>query len=217
MGGTISCSVEIGLANNNYKQKTNQNYTVSKNSILAHLRLQNSQATKASEPSIEPFIWQGDTVMYLINNVQGWQLISADKRACPIVAYAEGEHMSISDIYESSFLGPWVFSVAEDIHTLKHGNYPVDNENTRYWEILEGKLMLTKTEEMEGWRLFRSVLISSTNNDVGPVIPTKWSGSEPWNVAIALFGKHKLCSQQYPLGFGKLLRASDCLAEENVL
>ena len=101
--------------------------------------------------------------------------------------------MSISDIYESSFLGPWVFSVAEDIHTLKHGNYPVDNENTRYWEILEGKLMLTKTEEMEGWRLFRSVLISSTNNDVGPVIPTKWSGSEPWNVAIAqiLYWSHR--------------------------
>lgn len=181
-----SCYEKIELTNDNESPITNKNYTVSMNSVLAHLRLHPSPTTKASETSIEPFIWQNDTVMYLVNDVKGWQLISADKRACPIIAYAEKEHLSLSDISDSTLFGTWVFSVAEDIYILKHGDFPIENENTEYWRIIEGlpNKPQTKSGELDGWRLFRSVLVSSVNDDTGPVIPTKWGGFDPWNICF---------------------------------
>ncbi|MBQ3742481.1 MAG: C10 family peptidase [Bacteroidales bacterium] len=161
------------------------NYRITENMILDHLRLQGTPKTKTSETTIEPYVWQGDTVMYLVNDINGWQLVAADKRACPIVAYAENEHMSLADLENKEmYLRYWTQSVAEDIHMLRNGDYPIENENTKYWEIIEWNVknhVATKTEEMEGWRLYRSILVSAVYNNTGPLIPTKWGSYDPWN------------------------------------
>ena len=161
------------------------NYRITEDILLDHLRLQGTPKTKTSKTTIEPYVWQGDTVMYLVNDINGWQLVAADKRACPIVAYAENEHMSLTDLEaNATYLRFWAQSVAKDIYMLSCGDYPIENENTAYWKIIERDVnnsIATKTEEMEGWRLYRSILVSAVNNDTGPLIPTKWSGYGPWN------------------------------------
>lgn len=161
-----------------------QQYQVSINDIKAHFMKNGSLMTKNSsnEITVEPYVWEGDTVMFLVNDSKGWQLFSADKRACPIVAYAEDEHLSIQELQGPTMLNEWISSVAKDIHTLKCGNYPVENENTRYWDYVEGKASSVKTKSLgSGWRLIYTLDVSHSSTEIDHLIPTKWGSHGPWN------------------------------------
>ncbi len=161
-----------------------QLYQVTHTDIMALLQKNNPMKTKSgpTDMTIDPYVWEGDTVMFLVNDAKGWQLISADKRACPIVVYANDEHKSLEDIMGSPMLGGWVSDVAKDIHTLKKGNYPIENENTKYWNYVEGKASAVKTKSLgPGWRLICTIDISSNSTEIDHIIPTKWGGGEPWN------------------------------------
>ena len=161
-----------------------QLYQVTHTDIMALLQKNNPMKTKSgpADMTIDPYVWEGDTVMFLVNDASGWQLISADKRACPIVVYEDGEHKTLKDIMGSPILGGWISSVAKDIHTLKNGNYRIENENTKYWNYVEGKASMAKTKSPGlGWKLICTIDISSTSTVVDHIIPTKWGDCSPWD------------------------------------
>lgn len=162
----------------------NNDYQISVNDILVLLHADSLKMTKnTNEVTIEPFVWDRDTVMYLVNDSKGWQLISADKRACPIVAYSEGEHLSLQEMQKASYLHNWVSNVAKEIFILKNGNFPIENENTKYWDYVTRRSNKVRTKvEGQGWRWFCRVDVSYNSTEINHIIPTKWSGDDPWNI-----------------------------------
>lgn len=50
-----------------------------------------------SVDTFEPYVVDGDTLLYVVNYEKGWQLISSDKRTENILAYSDEGQMDIYD------------------------------------------------------------------------------------------------------------------------
>ena len=73
--------------------------------------------TRAMEVSIEPILFEEDTVMYLINYEEGWELISADKRAPLHISRSDYGHMNIDKLYDNPGKKIYLNSIASKIYS----------------------------------------------------------------------------------------------------
>lgn len=68
--------------------------------------------------SVEPFADGEDTLFYVINYEDGWEMVAGDKRAPVHLAY--GESGSFSSETENVEMLAWIESLAADVQALKH-------------------------------------------------------------------------------------------------
>ena len=85
--------------------------------------------TKVTTTTIEPIVSGRDTVMYLVNYGNGWELLSADKRAPVVIAMCDIGKTTVDDLYsipeQNIFLKKW----EQDLSELKHMAMTVVSED----------------------------------------------------------------------------------------
>ena len=122
------------------------------------------ELTKALDKvTIEPFIFESDTVFYLINYDEGWELLSADKRTPKVLMKCLSGSISIQDLYFNEAESDYLTSMARNIKSLRS---------------LDGDSSVSYNDSQNAREELRSVTVEEQDH----LLVTKWGQSSPWNI-----------------------------------
>lgn len=182
---------------------------VTKHDILTYLtEYKGLTQTRATEVNIEPLLFEEDTVMYLINYEQGWELISADKRAPLHISRSDYGHMNIDKLYDNPGKKIYLNSIASKIYSLRNSPeaklvresnletrsekvYTEDSTYVSLWSVLSpDDLVITDpiTMAAEVWTCIGVEKIASEEYKQEHLLKTKWGQGTPWNYYAPLTG-----------------------------
>ena len=143
--------------------------------------------TKGDLIDIEALVRDSDTLGYVLNYGEGWEVLSGDKRCTPIMAKGDGHYLFDSLIPPQKI---WFESELEKIGAIKDG-YGVQtksgpSEGELFWQRINAPTSLTKAEgdPIEDNQYWELVEIIDWDYDVyttGHLIQTKWGQGSPWN------------------------------------
>lgn len=144
--------------------------------------------TKGDLIGIEALVRDSDTLGYVLNYGEGWEVLSGDKRCTPILAKGDGHYLFDSLIPPQKI---WFESELEKIGAIKDG-YGVQtksgpSEGELFWQRINAPTSLTKAEgdPIEDNQYWELVEIIDWDYDVyttGHLIQTKWGQEYPWNM-----------------------------------
>ncbi|MCT4603485.1 MAG: C10 family peptidase [Marinifilum sp.] len=186
------------------------NYNVSLKS--AKYLIQSTEKDKTIK-NIEPLVTGKDTLMFIFNFDNGWQVVSGDKRTEPILASDKDGKLSIEKLSNPG-VATWLSDKADKILYLKKNNPKIDyNENIELWVLIDKAAHFTK-ENLEKYNtkysaissektkqvkkrplpdgsyrwIKRLVSVTSTpwnvSSQKGPLLKTKWGQGNPWNTDV---------------------------------
>ncbi len=89
---------------------------VSQNAVAKFLGIASSRTKSTGDVySIEPYVIESDTVMYIVNYASGWKILSADKRTPVTIAESETGRLSLG---ENSSRPSWIRAMAYDMRRV---------------------------------------------------------------------------------------------------
>lgn len=173
-------------------------------SQLRNYLMLNSQSVKSrnfsKSLSLTPYIYEGDTVMYIVQSPEGWELIASDKRVP--MSIMKGEEKSFDMNSFNPNMKDYILSIAEQIHEVKSENLDIPEDASWSWMSLhedEGIMPLSEIPDYEHgeWVLIEIIDRGITVDDKPHIIKTEWGQEWPWNVYM----RYKDGSNdQYPAG-----------------
>ncbi|MBD5386733.1 hypothetical protein HDR70_02445 [bacterium] len=158
----------------------------------------NASNTRAlSEFSLHPMVLDGDTVMYVAQYEEGWELYSANP-SMEMVPFSSPEgtfnfndpnlpdalktwinetatQISASEVHSSDYIDPSWGPLAVSNEQLSNGNLMVLNDNGSYSTCDESDL------PPGHWELIESQEINKEFDSTLKLTNTKWGQREPWN------------------------------------
>lgn len=146
------------------------------------------QVTRSATPSInsiEPVIYNNDTIMYLVNYQKGWRLYSVDKRMPAILAENFVETgKKAADILNNKGIKTWVSDIAgQTAYLSQTDEYDENSENLQQWsgqsrgikriplQPVPGEYIYVGREEVKRTTVYRP-----------HVTKTLWHGEYPFNL-----------------------------------
>ena len=132
--------------------------------------------TKSSEVSILPIISEKDTVLYLVTYEDGWELLTADRRAPRSFAKAEHGKISVEDISSIPALSMLYENCVDNISFLKA--HPYFESKNNFYESWDVAFPFDKLESSSRI-VTRSGDFEITQNHL---LQTKWGQGHPWNI-----------------------------------
>lgn len=150
--------------------------------------------------SVDPYVIDSDTALYIANYDNGWEVFSTDQRTPFVMLSSDTGHFDINDNNLPTALKAYVHSVADEIHQLKQVE---NNDNTKdpewliYYSPIEGSEPYNgkeikgnrdpgEPEPGEGhWELIYSNLLSDSIVAQSPkYTSTQWNQPTPFNAYI---------------------------------
>lgn len=133
--------------------------------------------------TIVPMTDNIDTLMYLVQYKNGWEVIAADKRGPLVIAMSEVGRFEENDTL-SGFL---TYLDAQKMY-LKSMRYvlacDVESEAYAFWEMLHPKTnSQTRTSDEGYWTLYDSEH-ETTIEESGHMLQTKWGQDIPWDTCV---------------------------------
>ena len=126
---------------------------------------------------IEVITYQNDTVMYLLNYANGWEMMPGDKRFPLRVAYSEEGNLDYTSISEAQ--QTWFNGMAEEIHLMKkHGKDYKNNYNKVWSRFSQKKKNINSRSGIEGednWILHNVKEKSTIKANKSHLISTAWN------------------------------------------
>ena len=181
------------------KEELALDFNVSLADVNTFLEISESNNSLGISWNIEPVIYSGDTLLYIVNYDQanGWKIISADKRTqCVFAEENTGE-------FELDKLNPgiatWIDDLAERIFVLKkHGEFDTSDVSYNIWSDIKNyrsfksqkddiKTMIPPDgidPENGYWQLVSITSTALPSFQVGPLVNTKWGQGTPWNSCV---------------------------------
>jgi len=180
-----SCSEKFEITETNISKKK---YSVSLDEINKYILLRGNPITK-SDVKLEAICNANDTLLYVVNYGNKWEIITGDKRCSPILAQGEGS-------FNLQLLNPnqanWLASEAEIIEDLKNMSSESEHWNTNAsWNMLNQPPTLTKDgdyefKEEDEWELVEIIETDVISETSGHLIQTGWHQYYPWNECAPL-------------------------------
>lgn len=133
--------------------------------------------------TIVPLTDGSDTLMYLVQYDNGWDVIAADKRGPLVVAMSEDGEFSITD----TLPGFRTYLDAQKLY-LKSMRYIAENNSNSdaflFWSMIHPKDMpKTRTLGSGYWEMYDSES-ETTTEESGHMLQTAWGQKFPWNVYV---------------------------------
>lgn len=171
-------------------------YVKSRMAKLGHTRAEGSF-------TISPYIYEGDTVMYVVNYGEGWDIFSNDVHSRLVLFTSENGSIDLSD--STTFnpsLKTYIDATAEELLELKRqaeiNNIPDNPEWNVFQPILstvpENTISVTERAAslyatgnrpgpgVDGEWVLLQVQRETTGSQAGPLTQTLWGQDFPWNV-----------------------------------
>lgn len=174
----ISCSKEVAEPNANQNNNPDRtSYSISIDDLHAYLTEQSTTVlTKGSTFDIQPITSEKDTVLYMVNYEDGWEVFSADKRAPRVFAKAETGSISEADFKEIPALKCLYESFVKNVKYLK--NNPEVKPSTDFvdsWDL--PGVSKSESNNDEKIRTRSESVVTQPH-----LLQTKWGQGYPWNI-----------------------------------
>ena len=135
----------------------------------------NIKDTKSSSVSVESILEGTDTVMYLINYQDGWELLSADRRAPRVFATGDNGNTTIEDMTSIPALKVLYDRFVESISFLKRNpDRPSSDDFDESWDDVLGPRY--------SWELISTTVIAEGDSVQNHLTRTSWGQGNPWNI-----------------------------------
>ena len=128
---------------------------------------------------IKPVLHDGDTVMYIVNYDDGWDVLSADKRAPVILMSCDSGYLEEQELYQNEYQSDYVNTMKGAIYDLKKSDesYPISEEDN--WNDIA---LLTESEDTwTDWYLTGSTTMIDTLAYQDHLLTTHWGQEGKWN------------------------------------
>ena len=172
----IACSTD-GTEDELLNFTNRNNNQVSLVDINNYITASKGITTKGAESDIEvlPILSGNDTVMYIVNYHEGWELLSGDRRISKVLAMCESGNLHESDMQGNPVLSDLLATAKHQI-SLSLGNSisPIDN-GTDTWNT-------AYPPASEGWICLGSQVLSHNSGVQDHLTTTKWGQQYPWNI-----------------------------------
>lgn len=100
------------------------------------MHIENDVATtRSNSQQIIPYVYEGDTVMYLVNYDEGWEIYSNDTSVPMIIASSETGKLEFSEMDDDNVLKVYMDYVAETLHLRSEAGLR-DSESIENWRTL---------------------------------------------------------------------------------
>lgn len=137
--------------------------------------------------TIDPYVIEQDTLLFLVNYEEGWLLLAGDKRLSPVAAESEKGHLKLQTPNKALFT--WMDSFADEVRTNRDHYEEKDNKNTQLWSKIINKRSnsnKTRSSVEYKWAVVSYTYLDTitTSIIVDHLIPTKWGQGYPWNVKL---------------------------------
>lgn len=143
--------------------------------------------TKASSVNIEPLVSDGDTLAYLVNYGEGWELLSADKRTDPVLIMCKSGSVTLEELYSNPAQAAYMNGVEDNLKllsTMPEVETKADGRSTP-------RPPMSFTDENGDWWVYvgRRVISSQTWFQ-DHLIQTQWgsgdqgSGNQKYNICM---------------------------------
>lgn len=195
---SASCTKEPIRHNTTIEDLPNftQNKNVSLTDIDKYISKIHGPKTKAYKDvtDIIPYVDKdNDTLMYIVQYTEGWDILSADKRTPAILASSDD---GVCNIFDSNLPEySWMVSTADDIKAIKKAS---DNElnfsqseiqfNISVWEDVPSRMIDPNTPidtidlSYSGhWELISSIIMSELADEVPHLTHTQWHQGPPYD------------------------------------
>lgn len=73
-------------------------------------------ATRADDVSISPYIYEGDTVLFVVNYTNGWELLTNDTSVQMVLASSENGNIDLEDENNPESFKAYIACIAEELH-----------------------------------------------------------------------------------------------------
>ena len=145
--------------------------------IYDYVRVQKGlERTKGDEISIEPYIVDRDTVLFLVNFEDGWELLSADRRAPKTFAMSDKGHFSFSGLSDVPPLHALFDRFAQNIAILKRNpSIAISDNFNDTWDTASIRSF------DDDWELESETIIAETDSIQNHLTITRWGQGSPWN------------------------------------
>lgn len=160
----------------------NPSYNVSMDEVMLYANARFNK-TKVNTLNIEIFKRNNDSVAFLIEAQDQWEIISGDKRTPPIIAKGIGS-------FDTLNLNPnkklWLDMTLCEIQQLKNNITKADEDLIDNFWLKLGGPTLTKAdgdpiEDNLYWELINIVPIDAGETGYHHLLSTKWGQGSPWN------------------------------------
>ena len=163
-------------------------FKVTRSDLLALLNQPSTQsarsATASDVCSIEPVVYKGDTIMYLVNYSQGWKLYSVDKRMPTVLAvnYVERGKRA-SDILKNMAISSWVADIAgQTAYLATTDEYDENSESLEQWATQGRGIKRIPYQPVPGEYIYVGMEEVSRQTVLVPhVTKTLWHQQDPFN------------------------------------
>lgn len=155
------------------------------------LKYGDSETRGDVDAHISPYVFEGDTVMYIVQYADGWELISSDTRySMSLIKETSG----VFDLWNiPAPLLSHINEIAKEIHQLKVENPELPNDSSWSWlnpQFAEEKSTRINEEEPDystgKWELIKIIDRGNVVVDIPHIIKTKWGQDNPWNAYVPL-------------------------------
>ena len=148
--------------------------TISDLGLYIHA-VKNIPKTKSADILVEPVCDRGDTLLYIVNYEKGWEVLTADRRAPRVVAFAESGSFDYEDLSSNPAVKAVYDGVINQIRFLKRNPDLKPEKEYNDWDDVR------QITENESW-----VLISTETEEVDQYVKdhlteTRWGQGSPWN------------------------------------
>lgn len=171
-------------------QALRKTFRVSPSDIQSLLAANSNLSTRSMlVRSVEPIIYNGDTIMYLVNYAKGWKLFSVDKRMPAILAenYVE-TGKKVADILNNESIAFWIENVAGQTKYLSQTDeYDENSENLAVWASNNRGIQRIPYQPVPGEYIYVGrEEVSRKSSFVPHVTKTLWHQSSPFNAYCPL-------------------------------
>jgi len=152
--------------------------------------VKNESKDKQSKPSytLTPYIYEGDTVMYVAQYEDGWELLSTDERIPLVLASTESGVFDLKRIPEA--MKDYINSTAERVSVLKK-TAEIESEQNSEWAVIHRKNKKATTRSIYDphpelgtgyWELISTSLPTIISVDsIDHLVTTHWTQEDPFN------------------------------------
>lgn len=128
---------------------------------------------------VEPILQDGDTVMYIVNYNDGWEVLSADKRAPVVLMTCDSGHLEEQELYQNEYQAEYVNMMKTAISDLGKSNdaYPISEDDS--WNDIA--LLAGTDDTWTDWYLTGSTTLLDTLGYQDHLLTTHWGQSGKWN------------------------------------
>jgi len=164
--------------------------SVGEESLMRYFRIvKNIDSTRAGQIDVQPVIREQDTLMYLINYNQGWELLSADKRVPTRLMFSDEGSMTLDYIKEHPGMSFLLEDMSERIYDVKHSDMqePVTDKGV-IWNNID---YVPESTRAITWLQIGRELAWEEKENTPHLITTKWGQNNPYNKFVPFTNSSK--------------------------